>query len=147
MATLIFCGILSFFSIWASIRVFKENKKFRSWSESRARFIHKSVADYSGPGADIGDVERLVEYDFLVNGVKYTSKNIYVIGRVGKSGRRSAEWTKKFLDELQDGMIVRYNPANPGEAALFPFPMWGAWITLTTGIVCFFATLIMLLNL
>lgn len=146
MVTTIFCGIISFFSLWTSVRVYKANKKFNSWPKATAKFIYKKVIDYTGPGADIGDIGSLVEYEYTVDGKLYTCKNIYIIGQVGRSGRNAAYRTKKFLETLNDGMILKYDPANPSKASLLPFPKWGFWIMLIMGSIGALITLIMLLN-
>jgi len=123
-------------------RAVRRNARFRRWPETVARFVSKEMRDSRAPGADAGDVEAAVEYEYAAGGETRRGTRIYVVGSRSTGGIRARARVARYLDRFRDGMSVRFDPERPDDAALFELPRGYVVTMLVAGVIFLLAALV-----
>lgn len=99
----------------------------KSWPTTKGVVVAHSIE--RSPGRGGGRPDAVVTYEYVVDGVQYTSDRIRVVSFVP-----SWDYTEPFKDHpIGSTVRVHYDPDDPGYAILYPSPAYGANVVLIFG--------------
>ena len=126
-------GLVTLLMFIASLKVSKQAK---GWASVEGKVLISTTQSFEryNEGRHTTMYAPLVEYSYQVNGQAYRSRQIKLGVKV-ETGQAGAEKTAARYPE--GGVVqVRYDPANPGNAAL-EMPGGYSWIMLAIALFCF----------
>lgn len=124
-------AILSFWVGWEGISDISKSNSYSDWKTAEGIVINSQVVGERALHPEI-------EYNYEVDGVVFEGKtNLSAPGFGTKANRR--DQATKLVAQYSPGMTITiyFNPANPGESVLRPYPIWSAYTRTGSGFLIF----------
>lgn len=134
LLVMIAIAILSFWVGWQGISDIRKSNSYSDWKKAEGIVINSQVVGEKALHPEI-------EYKYEVDGVVLEGNtNLGAPGFGTKANRR--DQATKLVVQYPPGMAITiyFNPANPGESVLRPFPIWSAYTRTGSGFLVFAVT-------
>ncbi len=143
IALLYLLGSLGCF--WYSFKFIKLYIEVKKWVVTEATVLYKKIEERGKYSKAWGYYEVKVDYTYLFNQKKYTSRTVYLAELVENRVNQSKAVAEKIIHDLPDKIMVYVNPAQPGQSVIFCTGISQYVIVALLGFLCFgygFATLL-----
>ena len=119
----VFALVIGVIGLLTGLKQLKNRAALDRWPVTNGRVIERGIFQPPVPptGPPAFRHAPLIRYAYWVNGKEFINNYIHP-KRIQLPRHSTREWAQKRADEIQDDVVVHYNPADPAEAFLFQTP-------------------------